>query len=348
MYVDDPILATLGTPEENQTSVDLIVLWWSVLGLPLALSKGTYTTEAHSWIGAVFAIRCPSSGPEGVITVPKKFADELFVLLGPYAADSGHVPAAELDTLLGKAGRLAYLVPTSRPFVSALWGAYGGAKRAATEGKREAPPGRYPALRFKRAARWIRTLLRPDTAASLVLLEQIVRAARPTITTEGTMIQFDASPWGGGAVLFHQRVPAEFIDLRWSTATAHKLGAPIGDPAGQTTWEYLTLLVSLPTWGAEYSEKGVAMLNNTSALANSLCLKGKGALAQISRELAWRKVRQAWNFAVGHLPSEGNILADSLSRTGAPAGSEQRSFPAELLQARRRDPPATDEWLVVG
>jgi len=120
MYVDDPILATLRTPEKNQTSVDLIVLWWWVLGLPLALSKGTYTPAAHSWIGAVFSIRSPSSGPEGVITVPDKFASELFDLLGPYTADSGHVPASELDFLLGKAGRLAYLIPTSRPFVSAL------------------------------------------------------------------------------------------------------------------------------------------------------------------------------------------------------------------------------------
>ena len=88
--------------------------------------------------------------------------------------------------------------------------------------------------------------------------------------------------------------------------------------------------------------------DNISALANSLSLKGKGAQAQISRELAWRKVRHAWRYAVGHLPSEGKLLADGLSRTGAPDGSEQREFPAALLSATRRAPPDTSEWFVVG
>jgi len=348
MYVDDPILATLGTPEQNHTSVDLVVLWWSVLGLPLALSKGTFTSSAHSWIGAVFSIRESPTGPVGVISVPQKFADELFELLSPFAADRGHVPAAGLDTLLGKAGRLAYLIPTSRPFVSALWGAYGGAKQAAAAGAKEAPPGRYAVSRFRRAARWIRTLLRPSTKAALVPLEQIVSARIPEITAEGAMIQFDASPWGGGAVLFRQRVPVEFFELRWTADLATRLGAPIGDPAGQTSWEYLALLVSLLTWGSECAAEGVAILgDNTGALANSLSFKGKGAQAQISRELAWRKVRHGWRFAVGHLPSEGNVLADCLSRTGAPDGSERREFPAALLSAARRAPPELDEWFVV-
>jgi len=162
------------------------------------------------------------------------------------------------------------------------------------------------------------------------------------------MIQFDASPWGGGAVLFSHRVPVELFELRWTADLATRLGAPIGDPAGQTSWEYLALLVSLLTWGSECAAEGVAILgDNTGALANSLSFKGKGAQAQISRELAWRKVRHGWRFAVGHLPSEGNVLADCLSRTGAPDGSERREFPAALLSATRRAPPELDEWFVV-
>jgi len=138
--------------------------------------------------------------------------------------------------------------------------------------------------------------------------------------------------------------PVEFAELAWTTRDAKKLGTSIGAPDGQTSWEYLVILVALVLWGHEHRETGVAILgDNLAALNGALHLRGRGALTLITKELSWRKVRLSWKFAAGHLPSEHNHLADALSRLHAPQGSERKSFPGELVNARRRDAPVVSE-----
>ena len=115
--------------------------------------------------------------------MPADFADGLHDLLEPLAAGKGHVTQATLDRVLGKCGRLAYLVPAVRPFVGALWGALAGSRAAQAAGRREAPPDRHAARRFAPASRWLRTLLRPPGASETLLpLEQVVVLALPAIT----------------------------------------------------------------------------------------------------------------------------------------------------------------------
>jgi len=105
------------------------------------------------------------------------------------------------------------------------------------------------------------------------------------------------------------------------------------------------LYLALRTWAARFSELGLAVLgDSTSALSNALTFKGRAGMGRISREISWRKVRGGWRFAVGHLPCEANLLADALSRTAAPEGSEKKRFPTELSDATRRDAPKQDEW----
>jgi len=246
--------------------------------------------------------------------------------------------------MLGKAGRLAYLIPPARPFVAALWGGFAGAQAAAHHGKREAPPGRFASKRFSRAARWLRTLLRPDLAEPLLRLEQIVVASFPVIDPAFARIEFDASPWGGGAVLYRQDAPEEFLEVAWDPHLAHRLGEKVGEPGGQSTWEFLVLYIVLLTWGSEFRQAGLAIAgDSTAALASAIKLRGRGGMNMISREIAWRKIRYSWRFSVGHLPAEGNDVADALSRTRAPTTSEAKKFPHETLSAaRRRHPPSID------
>ena len=47
LYVDDPIFTVVGTPAERALAVDLLILWWLVLGLPLAWAKGMWTCDVH-------------------------------------------------------------------------------------------------------------------------------------------------------------------------------------------------------------------------------------------------------------------------------------------------------------
>ena len=116
--------------------------------------------------------------------------------------------------------------------------------------------------------------------------------------------------------------PTEFFELSWDPDLAHTLDIAVGSSSGQSCWEYLTLYLVLLMWAERFRQKGFEVLgDNTAALSNSLSFKGRGGMARISKEIAWRKVRFAWRFAVGHLPSEANTLADALSRTSAPEGS---------------------------
>ena len=53
--------------------------------------------------------------------LPQPFVHELWKQLEPYAAGRGHRPLLEAHQMLGKAGRVAYVIAETRPFVSALW-----------------------------------------------------------------------------------------------------------------------------------------------------------------------------------------------------------------------------------
>jgi len=127
---------------------------------------------------------------------------------------------------------------------------------------------------------------------------------------------------------------------------AKKFRTTVGDPAGQTTWEYLMLYVALFVWASDFRSGLLLLGDNISSLAGVINLRGKSVLNLITKEVAWRKVRCQWRFAAGHLPSELNLLADCLSRLAAPAGSEHRLLPPALSQVPAIDAPDfADLWV---
>jgi len=145
-------------------------------------------------------------------------------------------------------------------------------------------------------------------------------------------------------VLLSAGSPREYAEVKWLPCDAKKLGTKIGAPDGQTSWEYAVILLALVLWGFEHRSTGLAILgDNLAALNGALHLRGKGKLALITKEISWRKVRLAWKFSAGHLPSEHNALADSLSRLHAPIGADRKHFPEQLVSVRRRDPPKLSE-----
>jgi len=348
LYVDDPTVSVAGPAESNALAIDLVALWWLSLGIPLAWRKGSWSDNLHRWIGADFVHRAVGHEFVAVVSVPPAFAEELLQMLKPLARGRGCTADAALDVVLGKAGRLAYILPATRPFVAALWGARAGSTSANFERKRrEAPPGQHANKRFASAARWLCTLLSPPGPADALLpLETVVAKQRAKIDPDHACIKCDASPWGGGAVLYEEGQPREFLVLQWSATVAEHLHVTIGEPHGQTMWEYLIIYVSLLCWGSRCRHHGVAIMgDNLSALSGTLNLKGKSHLTKITREIAWRKCRLGWRFSTGHLPAERNIVADALSRLSAPAGADKKEFPEKQLRgASQREAPPEHEW----
>ena len=70
-------------------------------------------------------------------------------------------------------------------------------------------------------------------------------------------VEFDASPWGFGAVLRRRGVPVAYFAGSWTDENAKFVGTQLGDPAGQTSWEQLTLFMSLVMFGANHMGHGV-------------------------------------------------------------------------------------------
>ena len=165
-------------------------------------------------------------------------------------------------------------------------------------------------------------------------------------TVGGWSIEFDASIYGGGAVLRNSdgRV-VEYFSVIWCGDEARHLDVVVEDTKHQTFWEFSTLLLALVTWGDRFVEESVLVVgDNTAALSNALSLKGKGELLAVARELSWRQARRMWQFTVGHLPSEHNLVADALSRTVDPKGCEWPSL--ALASAVYQKPPRLqDLWL---
>jgi len=347
VYVDDPIAATMGSEAERALAADLIIWWWLVLGVDLAWTKGLWSTGVHRWIGADFRwIRAPDdttrdlpsprSSGGCIVSAPPEFLADLASRLVPFASGRGHASTQEVDILLGRCGRLAVIVPAAKPYVTALWGALAGSRAAASSGRLEAPPGRHATRRFASAAKWLQLLIDPPAAQTLdgiLPLEHAVVLQLPVITLEGPTIHVDASPWGAGAVLLQRGRPAEYAWCAWTASSAKRLEIDIGTPAGQTAWEYLALLLALILWASRFSAQGLAVLgDNLSSLNSIVSYRGRRHLAQITREVAWRKVRLGWHFAAGHLPSEMNVLADPLSRVAAP-GAHAKKVPKALCDA---------------
>ena len=98
---------------------------------------------------------------------------------------------------VGKAGRIAYIVPVASAFVASLWGALSGAMAASAAGLEGTHKVRLPVRRFMAAARWLRRLL-PEALSTFIvsggswLLRRVLEDSLPLITRHS--ITCDASP----------------------------------------------------------------------------------------------------------------------------------------------------------
>ena len=357
LYVDDPVLSLVGAQADVDAGIDILLVWWLCLGPPLAWRKGSFGTGPHRWIGAIFDVKPAAGATEAiraligaathyvVVMVPPEFIETLAGDLEFFLDGARQVTDEIVQRAIGRCGRLAYIVPAVRPFVSALWGALSASDAAARRGRPEAPPGSHPTSRFSTAARWILTLLRPPVGEQVWLpLENVITTHLADINLQtAARVEVDASPWGAGAVIFVDGRPAEYWSISWLPADAECLGVSIGSPAGQTTWELLAIFLVLVVWGTSHRTQGLAILgDNTASLESALHLSGRGSLSRIAREISWRRARAGWRYAVGHLPTERNLLADALSRLHAP-GADAHDLPYELRDVSERRPPCVEK-----
>ena len=278
LYVDDPAVVLAGREANRAKSVDLILLYWLVLGIPIAWAKGRYLTapEGHTWIGVVFSLIAPGVAR---MTLPKEFVDELLENLKPFCEGCGHVALKLAEQVVGRCGRVAHVVPEARPFASMFYGALAGSKRAARLLKREVPPDRVAARRFKAGALWMRALLQGDDGAPLPLHADFWHQPPAAADLTAARVEFDASPWGGGAVYFKSSKPWCYFSIEWTPCMFLHEAVIIGDCRFQTLFELSMLFLALEAWAEMFPPFSLAMLgDNVASLQAALSLTGKGSL----------------------------------------------------------------------
>ena len=279
--------------------------------------------------------------------LPKKFLKSVMALITPLLDGRGSTPLETILELVGKCSRIAQIVPTARPFAQGMWAAYTAAAKADAEGIRESRFKHHTAnRRFTLAARWIKQLIQPGAEVLFPLRSYVPARPDPVPTTAGTTIQFDASPWGGGAVLRKNMVIVEYWSCVWDAKSVAHLGVAIGKAKFQTFWEYLTALLALLTWGGYAATEHILLVgDNTASLQDALDFKGKGCLLAVARELALNTAQNFWRFSVGHLAAEYNGVPDALSRLEAPLQAKKKFPTLELANAVKRTAPAWgDVW----
>ena len=95
--------------------------------------------------------------------------------------------------------------------------------------------------------------------------ERLEAASLPTIS-------FDASPWGGGGVLWQAGTAVAYTHFVWETHTLETLGASLGDCRYQTAYEFATLFMVAEAFSKVLAETG-AMIKGDNLGALSVALK---------------------------------------------------------------------------
>jgi len=248
--------------------------------------------------------------------LPDSFLEATREDLRPLAATRGTACLSIARRAVGRAGRIAQIVPEAAPFAASLWAALAASEQQDKSGRRSAPPGRVACTRFARAAHWFVQLL----SHKLFPLQRVVLPnADASVAVGDEIMEFDASPWGGGAVLHRGGQPVAWTAVRWETHTLAMFGAATGDCAHQSLFEFLMLLMGMLAFARDDAKTALVVQgDNLGALNDALRLRSSSPkLNAIARELAFHKATRRWSYVLRHLPADRNVLADALSRLHA-------------------------------
>ena len=345
LYVDDPALVAWGTAAQRALSFSLAVLLWLVLGVPLSWTKGAvHPAEAvHRWIGVCFTSPAPGVAR---MSLPEPFIEGVMVLCRAFLS-AGRLPLRKADSLVGKAGRVAYVLPHTRPFIHTLYAALAASLRAKAAGARETAPTDVACRRFRHGAGMLlRILSFKDRQAPIPHSRDVFARELPTPDPAKRRIEVDASPWGGGGVLVIHGKPVRCFCCTWEAGEFQGLGVEVGSSASQTFFEILVLVLAIELWAR--SARPTAVLgDNVAALQEAISMKGKGIHAPLSQALAVLIVSRTLHLSAGHLPSEANEAADSLSRQAEPGNLKSWPFAPDqhVIQDVPLSPSALWAWI---
>jgi len=321
IYVDDPLMAVVGSFARRQKLLTMALLTLDVLNFPLAWEKGIRGTSVV-WIGA----QLTATRDSVQVTIP---ADKLKDLSEQTIAfrKQSVVYRNAVRSYCGKLSFVAGMVPVLRPFLSIIW--------AALSSKSRLPPNLVHCRRFHVALDWFMALFQ-GIHGPLVRDFPLHQQWSPA----GDYIATDACPWGFAGVLFSNNSPIAWFANPISGADQRRFGKK-GDCKHNTTWEALAILVAIRIWLPGTQVLARIKSDSLSALRSMVKLSSSSpALSLIAREIALDSVLGLYTVGVAvHIPGVSNILPDDLSRMWAP---EPHAFPSILQGVAEHVAPERD------
>ena len=236
-YVDDPLYACLAEPSRAARLFFVALLWAWVSSYPLAWHKieGGWVLR---WIGAQITL-CPINVK---IRIPKDRVAELLGITIGFLRGSV-VGVRRFCSYAGILSFFAGVVPFFRPFLASIWAALPG---TSTEGGQIVR--RVHVKRIRPALLWFRAFL-----AGVQGSFGRTYPLRPESVSRRYHVVTDASPWSIGGVLYSQGVPVSHFSDQLHEEDLRRFQARRGDPAFNTLWEAMAILVALRCWAPLFS-----------------------------------------------------------------------------------------------
>ena len=341
IYVDDPLSMWRGSVPMIRGMKCQLLLWWLAVGLGISWPKMQHGSSVK-WIGAIVSLR-PKSAV--CLSLPEEYLLELqteALELGKTAA----APARRLRQLAGKATWAAGFIPAIGAMVAPIWAAASGHSKAGADGDlRRGSDGDWlvPTKRVAHALNWLVAFTKGKTGCLIREFRREPYDGPPAINME-----FDASPWGYGAVLYVHGRPKEFFGLPISREDIARFGIVIGDHRFQTLCENLAILIGVRHWLPRWRLQRLQVMVKSDSLS-ALGAWGKErsrstAVNAVVREAALDMAEGLYRIDVRqHIEGVSNIWPDALSRLLQP--NTDVCVPPELHSCTRAWPARrVDGW----
>ena len=340
-FVDDPLIVSMASSFTEHARIHTRCLaLWRALGLEVAWHKADCGNNLQ-WIGFHFEI----GGPEGkdlTVQLTEQKRSKLQQVFEDILKSKGVVAVQKLQYAVGVLGWLTSAVPVARPWMAMLWAAL-TKHRDPVRSTTRVRKGLIFLKQVDNAIRWLGALLHPVPDQPLALQKTFRwRPHAPEV-----LIQTDACPGGmGGFIQIGNQFVAYFHDAL-NELDFRRFGASPGDPAFQSEYELLALLVALKVFQhwiiGNYSAASVTIrTDNMAVVAAAFEYR---ASSPIMVQLTAEVMLQLESMGVSHhtsqhVPGLLNDIADKLSRH-----HEGYPVPHQLVQCRLvQVPQRTDDF----
>jgi len=342
IYVDDPWTAWRGSPERIRLLKTRLILWWLALGPDISWAKMQHGSSVK-WIGAQVSV-------DGLSSVAVALPGEYAAALEAESRELLKLPSAHMKRVRQLAGKCAWasgFVPALGAMIAPLWAAIADTKVGRSHGFAMSGPV-IPTVRIRHALLWI-VAFAVGKRGTLRSVFSVLEHRAPSCIS----MEFDASPWGFGGVLFWQGWPWEFFSSPITEEDITRFGIKIGDPAFQALLENLAILIGVRHWLPKWKDLRLTVrIRSDSQAALGAWVKERSSNQKVNmvvRETALDMAEGRYKIDVfQHLPGRLNDLADALSRMFQPAVNY--SIPNGLAECTQVFPAQRDDvwWRAAG